>query len=209
MTRHTLPPEATGTVGPGAEWTVDTTGSSTQTDPLRCEFAGWLGDDLVSVNPDFVVSGTLADALRASDLTGFELRGDPVITKSSEFVSESGSDFPDHWERLVPSPEPTTASDDREPNEETDIARQGSDLLVSECALALLNDYRITHARLTPSSDTAETARFTHNRDQADATTRADALAEHDALKQSAPTRPRVSPHCSTPPRPPPRRRRP
>ncbi|MBR7540538.1 hypothetical protein KC221_30600, partial [Mycobacterium tuberculosis] len=74
-------------------------------EPLRCEFAGWLGDDLVSVNPDFVVSGTLADALRASDLPGFELRGDPVITKSSEFVSESGSDFPDHWERLVPSPE--------------------------------------------------------------------------------------------------------
>lgn len=186
MTLHTLSPEAAGTVGPSAQWTEDSSGASTQTEPLRCEFAGWLGDDLVSVNPDFVVSGTLADALRASDLTGFELRGDPVITKSSEFVSESGSDFPDHWERLVPSPEPTTASDDREPTEETDFASRGSDLLVSECALALLNDYRITHARLTPSSDTAETARFTHNRDQADATTRADALAEHDALKQSA-----------------------
>lgn len=188
MTRHTLSPEATGTVGPGAQWTEDSTGSSTQIDPLRCEFAGWLGDDLVSVAPDFIVSGTLADALRASDLTGFELRTDPVITKSPEFVSESNTDFPDRWERLVPSPEPASASasEDREPTEETDFARRGSDLLVSERALALLNDHRITHANLTPSSDTAETARFTHNRDQADATARADALAEHDALEASA-----------------------
>ncbi|RAF74705.1 hypothetical protein DN546_31890, partial [Burkholderia multivorans] len=114
-TLHTLSPEATGAVGPGAQWTEDSSGANTQTEALRCEFAGWLGDDLVSVNPDFVVSGTLADALRASDLTGFELRTDPVITKSSEFVSESSTDFPDHWEPLDPNPEPTTASDDREP----------------------------------------------------------------------------------------------
>lgn len=188
MTRHALSPEATGTVGPGAQWTEDSTGSSTQIDPLRCEFAGWLDDDLVSVAPDFIVSGTLADALRASDLTGFELRTDPVITKSPEFVSESNTDFPDRWGRLVPSPEPASAlaSEDRGPTEVTDFARRGSDLLVSERALALLNDHRITHASLTPSSDTAETARFTHNQDHSDATARADALAEHDALKASA-----------------------
>ncbi|MBE8147209.1 hypothetical protein IOD13_18125 [Brevibacterium casei] len=77
MTLHTLSPEAAGTVGPSAQWTEDSSGASTQAEPLRCEFAGWLGDDLVSVNPDFVVSGTLADALRASDLTGFERAGTP------------------------------------------------------------------------------------------------------------------------------------
>lgn len=186
MTRHTLSPEATGTVGPGAEWTSDTNGASTQSDPLRCEFAGWLGDDLVSVAADFIVSGTLADALRASDLTGFELRTDPVITKSSEFVSESNADFPDRWERLVPSPEPASASEDRGPTEVTDFARRGSDLLVSERALALLNDHCITHASLTPARDAPETARFTHNQDQADATAKADALADHDALEASA-----------------------
>lgn len=190
MTRHTLSPEATGTVGPGAEWTSDTNGAGTQTDPLRCEFAGWLGDELVSVAPDFIVSGTLADALRASDLTGFELRTDPVITKSPEFVSESSADFPDRWERLVPSPEPASASasasDDREPTEDTDFARRGSDLLVSERALSLLNDHRITHASLTPSGDTPEAQRFTLNQNQAEATAGADAVEQFDALKQSA-----------------------
>lgn len=185
MTLHTLSPEATGAVGPGAQWTEDSSGANTQTEALRCEFAGWLGDDLVSVNPDFVVSGTLADALRASDLTGFELRTDPVITKSSEFVSESSADFPDRWERLVPNPEPTTASDDREPTEETDFARQGSDLFVSERALALLNDHRITHARLTPAGDSPEATRFTRNQDHADEAARAEAVAEFSALKES------------------------
>lgn len=185
MTRHTLSPEATGTVGPGAQWTEDSNGASTQTDPLRCEFAGWLGDDLVSVNPDFVVSGTLADALRASELTGFELRADPVITKSSEFVSESTADFPDRWERLVPGPDSSTASDDREPTEETDVARQGSDLLVSERALALLNDHPIAHARLTSAGNTPETARFTRNQDHADEAARAKAVAEFSAVKES------------------------
>ncbi|MCT1552048.1 hypothetical protein [Brevibacterium casei] len=182
MTRHTLSPEATGAVGPGAQWTVDSGGASTQTDPLRCEFAGWLGDDLVSVNPDFVVLGTLADALRASGLTGFELRADPVITKSSEFVSESSADFPDRWERLIPDPEPSTTTEEQET---TDFARQGSDLLVSERALALLNDHRITHARLTPAGDSPEAARFTRNQDQADEAARAEAVSEFSALKAS------------------------
>lgn len=186
MTRHALSPEATGTVGPGAQWTEDSTGSSTQIDPLRCEFAGWLDDDLVSVAPDFIVSGTLAVALRASDLTGFELRTDPVITKSSEFVSESVADFPDRWERLVPSPEPASASEDRGPTKETDLARRGNDLLVSERALALLNDHRITHASLTASSDTAEAERFALNQNQAEATARAAAVEQYDALEQSA-----------------------
>ncbi|WP_453985035.1 hypothetical protein [Brevibacterium casei] len=188
MTAHTLSPEATGTVGPGAKWTNDCNGADTQSDPLRCEFAGWLGDDLVSVAPDFIVSGTLADALRASDLTGFELRADPVITKSSEFVSESSADFPDRWERIVPSPEPASVStsEDRGPSEDTDFARRGSDLLVSEHALALLNDHRITHASLTPSGDTAEAERFTVNQNQAEATAGADAVEQYDALTQSA-----------------------
>lgn len=182
MTRHTLSPEATGTVGPGAQWTVDTSGASTQTDPLRCEFAGWLGDDLVSVAPDFIVSGALADALRASYLTGFELRTDPVITKSSEFVSESGSNFPDRWERLIPGPEPSTTS---EVKDSSDFAREGSDLLVSKRALGLLNDHRITHARLTPAGDTLETARFTHNQDHADVAAREEGFAQFYALKES------------------------
>lgn len=182
MTRHTLSPEATGTVGPGALWTDGSNGTSTQSDPLRCEFAGWLGDDLVSVNPDFVVSDTLADALRASYFTGFELRADTVITKSSEFVSESSADFPDRWERLIPEPEPSTTTEEQVT---TDFARQSSDLLVSERALAFLNDYRITHARLTSAGNTPETARFTRNQDHADEAARAEGFAQFYALKES------------------------
>lgn len=113
---------------------------------------------MVSANPDLVVSGTFAQALCASAVTGFELCDDPVVTRSSEFVSESSAGFPIHSELIVFGPGPSTTMEDQET---TDFSRQGSDLLVSERALALLNDHRITHASLTPSSDTAEAARIT------------------------------------------------
>lgn len=176
MLHHALEPEATGTLGPGAEWKPDASGSTTQTDPLKCEFAGWLGDDLVGVHPDFVVTGSLADALRASDLTGFELR-EAIVTKSPEFVSYAGA-LPDRWERLVPT---GRAESDH------DFAHRGSMLLVSERALALLNTHRIVEAQLTTPAEfddaagSTETARFARQRDEARATARRSERAHEEA----------------------------
>ncbi|MBS3179371.1 MULTISPECIES: hypothetical protein [unclassified Pseudoclavibacter] len=178
MNHHTLEPEATGTVGDGAVWTQDASGSRTQTDPLRCEFAGWLGDELVGVHPDFIVAGSLADALRASDFSGFELR-EAVVTTSPEFVSYAGG-LPERWERL----EPTGRADGND-----DFAQRDGMLLVSERALALLNEHRIVEAQLVPAEETPEVSRFAHHRDAARAAARLReragqaAEADEDALE--------------------------
>lgn len=147
MTHHLLEPEPAGDPGDGAEWTEDDHGRRVQADPLRCEFVVWLGDDLITVNPDHLVTGKLADALRASDLTGFELR-EAIITKSDQFLSHF--DFPERWERLVP-----TGSIDDGDDFATDF-----DLYVSERALALLNDHGLAEAHLDAGDDTPEAARF-------------------------------------------------
>lgn len=170
MQHHALEPEATGTVGAGAEWTLDTTGARSQADPLRCELAGWLGDELVSVLPDFVVAGALADALRASDLTGFELR-EAIVTTSPEFVSYAGA-LPERWERLVPTGRPDT---------DDDFAQRDGTLLVSERALALLNGHRIVEAQLAADGASDEATRFAQQRDDA----RAAALLREQAAQES------------------------
>lgn len=154
MLHHLLKPEATGTVGLAAEWMRDPTGKRTQTSPLRCELVGWLGDDLIEVHPDYIVSGALANALRTSALTGFEL-GEVVLTKSAEFVSYAG-ELPDRWERLIP----TGDTGD-------DLSRQDGQLIVSDRALALLNDHRILEATLSPAGGTEEAARFVRQREEA------------------------------------------
>lgn len=170
MQHHALEPEATGTVGAAAEWTRDTTGARSQADPLRCEFAGWLGDELVSVLPDFVVTGALADALRASDLTGFELR-EAIVTTSPEFVSYAGA-LPERWERLVPTGRSDT---------DDDFAQRDGTLLVSERALALLNGHRIVEAQLTTDGASDEATRFAQQRNDA----RATALLREQAAQES------------------------
>ncbi|PPG37930.1 hypothetical protein [Pseudoclavibacter sp. RFBA6] len=170
MTHHVLEPEATGTVGHGAEWTQDASGSQTQANLLRCELAGWLGDELVGVHPDFIVTGPLADALRASDLSGFELRK-TVVTTSPEFVSYAGG-LPQRWERL----EPTGRADGND-----DFAQRNGMLLVSERALALLNEHRIVEAQLDPAEETLEASRFAHHRDEARAAARLRERADQEA----------------------------
>lgn len=178
MSHHALDPEATGTVGPGAEWMRDASGLRTQSDPLSCEFAGWLGDELVGVHPDFVVTGALADALRTSDLTGFELR-EAIVTKSPEFASDAGA-LPERWERLVP-----TGSVDTDGDVGQDFAQRDGILLVSERALGLLNDHRIVEAQLTAAAESAEKARFDRQRDAAREAARVSERRAQDAKAES------------------------
>ncbi|PPF45489.1 hypothetical protein C5B85_07940 [Pseudoclavibacter sp. AY1F1] len=176
MPHHVLEPEATGTVGHGAEWMRDASGSPMQSDPLRCELAGWLGDELVGVHPDFIVAASLADTLRVSELTGFELR-EAIVTKSPEFVSYAGA-LPERWERLVPTGHNDSGDD---------FAQSGGALLVSERALALLNSHRIVEAELTveaghdAAEGSAESARFARQQDEARVAARRSERAHEDA----------------------------
>lgn len=105
---------------------------------LTVEFQGWLGDDLLDLAGDWIVSGRLADALRSSALTGYGLA--PVTVTTSDQWALMGHTFelPERWERLVPSGQ-------RRHGDDFAVERT-SGLMVSARGLALLRSLRLEQA---------------------------------------------------------------
>ncbi|GEM_PF-1049177 len=82
--------------------TVFTDKSNTQVENLHIQLEDWLGDDLMEIHPCFVVTKPLADALRYSDFTGFEI-ANLQLTKDryfSENYSLKKPLPPFHWLKI-------------------------------------------------------------------------------------------------------------
>jgi hypothetical protein len=97
QTLSLIAPEVGGGKGPGTvvvnraaiESRTATVPEVTQ---LEYQFDGWMGDDLLTASPCYIVTQRLADALTRSDLTGFRL-ADVQISTSSEWAQ---------WKQLRP-----------------------------------------------------------------------------------------------------------
>jgi hypothetical protein len=107
---------------------------------LHYEFQGWLGDDLLTTFPEFVVTERLAAGLETSDLTGFRLAS----------VEISAGDM---WEQLYekrPLPNcrwlKVTSSAGKADLGKTRLA----ELVVSKPALDFLRGYTLTECEVRP-----------------------------------------------------------
>lgn len=139
---HRFEAEVAGGLGEGIDY--DPRREPRLVGPLHYEFAGWLGDDIVTTSGYWLVSEPLAEALRASDLTGFELE-EAVVTKEQQFgMLPLPRPFPDRWERLVPTG--SRPADDV-------VIEDRVDLLLSDRALSLLQQFQITEAFTTPADE--------------------------------------------------------
>lgn len=139
---HRFEAEVAGGLGEGIDF--DPRREPALAGPLHYEFAGWLGDDIVTTSGYWLVSGPLADALRASDLTGFELE-DAVVTKEQQFdMLPLPRPFPDRWERLVPTG--SRPADDV-------VLEDRVDLLLSDRALSLIQGFETGEAFTTPADE--------------------------------------------------------
>ncbi|WGW11775.1 hypothetical protein LWF01_17030 [Saxibacter everestensis] len=151
-------------------------------DGIHVEFQGWLGDDLLDLAGHWIVTGRLADALRASPLTGFRLEPVHVSWNPQWDLMLHEHELPDRWERLVPIG--SRSDGDDYVNE-----MSAGGLLVSEPALELLRSLHLEQAVLTPVTappltETKETERLRRARALHDeARARAD---EERAQRQSA-----------------------
>lgn len=134
--------EVPGTLAPGSSF--DPALRATDSGPLHLVFDGWMGDDLVTTSPFWFVTARLADALRDSDLSGFEL--DPATaSQSDQYEATTDRALADTWLRLVP-----TGSVDRG----DDLALEGrADLLVSGAALEVLRSFALENADIAPAED--------------------------------------------------------
>ncbi|MGZ0151033.1 hypothetical protein ACXJJ3_28535 [Kribbella sp. WER1] len=111
--------------------------------PLHLVFDGWLGDDLVTTVPFWLVTERLAAALRASDLTGYEL--EPARASLGEqYALASRREVPRDWFRLIPA---GRAGQD-------DFALDdGTELVVSDAALRLLGSFDLANAYVADYED--------------------------------------------------------
>jgi hypothetical protein len=129
---HILEPEVAGGWGPGTD--ADTTVHPPVVRRLVYEFEGWLGDDLLETFPCFVVTDRLAQAIRTSGLTGFELG--PVEVVKSEIFEElqAGGDLPDFHRLFVLGDA-----------EKDDFSIDSQRLRLSDAALAVLGRFAMEH----------------------------------------------------------------
>lgn len=140
---HRIEPEVAGGLGPGIDYVRER--EPRLVGPLHYEFQGWMGDDVVTTSGFWVVTSELADALRASTLTGYELN-EVVVTKDQQFdMFPTPRPFPERWERLVPTGEAGSAAD---------FALESPvDLLVSDAALALLQTFQVDEADISEADE--------------------------------------------------------
>lgn len=140
---HRFEAEVAGGLGPGIDYVRKR--DPRLVGPLHYEFQGWLGDDIVTTSGYWIVSDALAEALRGSSLTGFEL-DEVVVTKEAQFdLFPAPRPFPEHWERLVPSGSRAEGDDV--------VVEDRVDLLLSDAALELLQRFQIAEAHVASAGE--------------------------------------------------------
>ncbi|HWX43221.1 MAG TPA: hypothetical protein VN345_18890 [Blastocatellia bacterium] len=96
-----LEPEVAGGFGEGS--VLDTSVHPPRVARLHYEFYGWLGGDLLTSFPSYIVTDRLKDKLQKSDATGYEL--DRVEVTKSEFFKDMYPKAPPlprfHWLKIT------------------------------------------------------------------------------------------------------------
>jgi hypothetical protein len=134
-TSYLLDPEVSG--GLGQRTDLDPrTNAYPVVKHLHFEFAGWLGDDLVTTHPVYLVTTPLASALRNSGLSGFVLTADLDVTSDEQLRDLQPGWRPPSVEWLMVSGVP--GIDDFGLTE-------NAGLVVSSAALAVLRRHRMDH----------------------------------------------------------------
>ena len=131
---YVLEPEVAGDFGPAT--ILDPSRRPPDVRVLDYEFTVWLGDDLLTTHPCFIVTDRLRDALSNSGYTGFDF--DEVITSVSEDFRNvcPNTELPHFsWWKICGAP----GVDD------VGLTIKDQRLVVSERLIALLRQFRIEH----------------------------------------------------------------
>jgi hypothetical protein len=135
---YRLEPEVAGGLGPQTVMRRDR--HPPKVERLHYVFDGWLGDDLLESFPSFIVTRSMADALKRESLSGFSLK-DVKVSTSEQFAElHPGRQLPEfRWLDVTGVP----GVDD------FGITAPGY-LVVSERALHRLRQGRLHYCKVTP-----------------------------------------------------------
>ncbi|MCE4025396.1 hypothetical protein LXM50_05365 [Microbacterium sp. Au-Mic1] len=134
--------EVPGSLGP--DTVRDTARRAADAGPAHLVFDGWMGDDIVTTVPFWFVTERLADALRESGATGFEL--DPArVSEGPQYELAARHRLPSSWLRLIPTGS-VTAGDDV-------ALEDGTELVVSDAVLRVLRSFTLEYADVEPRDE--------------------------------------------------------
>ena len=136
-TFYTLEPEVAGELGPKTD--MDTTKHPPVVHSLQYVFSDWLGDDLVTSFPVFMVSEPLAKEITGAGLHGFELTTADVATSPEFKELQDPKNLPVFlWLKITGQ-----AGQD-------DFGLINNQLMVSAKALDVLKRGRLDQCQITP-----------------------------------------------------------
>ncbi len=146
---YLLKPEVAGGWGNATTVERDNLGVTKRITHLDYEFSGWLGDDLLTTSPCFIVSEPLHKAIASSNLSGVSF--EPItISKSQEFIDLYGDRQLPLFTRLIPHGQVTLQNSTRITEwSNLDFSIGGkTKLIVTQEALNLIQKFQLNHCEI-------------------------------------------------------------
>ena len=151
MNYFLLEPSVDGGWGPETVSQHRENGTIRCVDYLHFEFAQWLGDDLITTHPCFLVSLPLAEAILRSPLRGYAIE-DVLISISDEYeelwspAERSGLPV---FKRFRPLLSVASVGEAEQHGMDTYIYGKYGDLLVSDRLLDLLRRFQLKYCEIS------------------------------------------------------------
>ena len=123
--------------------------STENEETLHYEVEGWLGDDLLESYPHYIVNEPLLERIEANELSGYEI-ADASVSKSPQFErlypEKTLPEF--YWLKIRGD----AGADDfgRSDRSEDEFERSSDLLVISERALAVLNEETFNYPDIEP-----------------------------------------------------------
>ena len=152
MKMFILEPEVAGEMGDNSK-IIYKNGMIDKVEFLHYEFEGWLGDEILTTTPCFIVSESISKDIIASDLIGYKFE-DIQISKSEEYL-EKIEMHPElnlpNFKRLVPLRNMTIDNNKITGYTEGNdfFMANGLDLVVSQNALEILKKHKMNYCEIS------------------------------------------------------------
>ncbi len=151
MEMFRLEPEVAGEIGENSKIKYER-GIIREVEFLHYEFTGWLGDEILTSHPCFIVSENIVEDILKSNLKGYRFE-DIEISTSDEFKEIYPNRYIPNFKRLVPIGEVIIRDEKIIQSSGDDFCLEDNvELVVSYNALEILKRHKIENCEISPLS---------------------------------------------------------
>ncbi len=143
MNYYILYPEVAGELGDKCKIIYEN-GKIKEIEHLQYNFKGWLGDELLTAHPCFIVSEGLKNDIVSKQLSGIDFRDISVIFSDEFYASSSNTNMPQFFEIILKHPDSEKVNDFKYDF----YYNKYKDMIVSEKALSVIKTHHINFCNI-------------------------------------------------------------